>query len=447
MDERELTALLRRGDQRGMELLLWHYGPLMKYVITPILPDPRDREDCPSEAALRVWEHIGQFDGQRGSWRAWLTAVTRNAALNHARHGGGEELDERLPAPEPGPEETLLRRERQAATRDVLARLHATDRALLYRKYYYQQSTAQIAAELATTERVVEGRIYRLKKHLRILLAGGCVCGLLFGTSYPMAWTAVDAGAQSGTAEIRAQLEKLGVPDYVLDDLAPEDLTACDGALRVVVETQNEPLNKDKQKALHITGVAVELPGERERWMIIQHFRWKGNPGFYGTEDLYRRLRFLGGADWHRPVCRLLHAPGWGELPGLRGLPHRGAPGRLSHQQLVQLHPSAHHLAVSRPVCHGDPDDKRLERCRGLYYHAVCDSVPSGGTTGALGLPRARRAGLPPPGSQTRKNGPGFTARPLWYQVSRLRPASPWRPRWPSPGRRGARPRSGRSGR
>ena len=286
MDERELTALLRRGDQRGMELLLWHYGPLMKYVITPILPDPRDREDCPSEAALRVWEHIGQFDGQRGSWRAWLTAVTRNAALNHARHGGGEELDERLPAPEPGPEETLLRRERQAATRDVLARLHATDRALLYRKYYYQQSTAQIAAELATTERVVEGRIYRLKKHLRILLAGGCVCGLLFGTSYPMAWTAVDAGAQSGTAEIRAQLEKLGVPDYVLDDLAPEDLTACDGALRVVVETQNEPLNKDKQKALHITGVAVELPGERERWMIIQHFRWKGNPGFYGTESI-----------------------------------------------------------------------------------------------------------------------------------------------------------------
>lgn len=40
MDERELTALLCRGDQRGMELLLQHYGPLMKYVIAPILPDP-----------------------------------------------------------------------------------------------------------------------------------------------------------------------------------------------------------------------------------------------------------------------------------------------------------------------------------------------------------------------------------------------------------------------
>lgn len=63
------------------------------------------------------------------------------------------------------------------------------------------------------------------------------------------------------------------MPDYVLDDLDPEDLTACDGALRVVVETRNEPLNKDKQKALHITGVAVELPGEREQWMIIQYFR------------------------------------------------------------------------------------------------------------------------------------------------------------------------------
>lgn len=179
MDQREIVELLLRRDEAGMDQLLRHYGPLMKYVIAPILPDPRDREDCLSETVLRVWERIGQFDGTRGSWAAWLTAIARNTALNHARsnarQGGVGEVDERMPSPEPGPEETVLRQERQAAVREALERLFVGDRALFYRKYYYRQPTAQIAAELGMSQRAVEGRLYRLKKQLRRLL-GGEVC-------------------------------------------------------------------------------------------------------------------------------------------------------------------------------------------------------------------------------------------------------------------------------
>ena len=42
---------------------------------------------------------------------------------------------------------------------------------MFYRKYYYCQSTAQIAAELGLTERGVEGRLYRLRQKL-----GGDFC-------------------------------------------------------------------------------------------------------------------------------------------------------------------------------------------------------------------------------------------------------------------------------
>lgn len=86
-----MIAQLLQQDERGMEALLLHYGPLMRYIIAPILPDPQDREECLSEASLRVWNKIAQFDAARGSWSAWLTAVTRNTALNFqrsaARHG------------------------------------------------------------------------------------------------------------------------------------------------------------------------------------------------------------------------------------------------------------------------------------------------------------------------------------------------------------------------
>ena len=91
VQEQEMIAQLLQQDERGMEALLLHYGPLMRYIIAPILPDPQDREECLSEASLRVWNKIAQFDAARGSWSAWLTAVTRNTALNFqrsaARHG------------------------------------------------------------------------------------------------------------------------------------------------------------------------------------------------------------------------------------------------------------------------------------------------------------------------------------------------------------------------
>lgn len=175
MQENTVERLLLEKNEQGMDALLLHYGPLMRYIIAPILQNPQDREDCLSEVSMRVWEKIGQFDGEKGSFRAWLTAITRNTALNHARRASGssaEELSESTPSPELSPEEALLKKERQEALKSALNRLSYKDRLLFYRKYYYRQSTAQIAAELGMTERAVEGKLYRVKKQLRKSLGG-----------------------------------------------------------------------------------------------------------------------------------------------------------------------------------------------------------------------------------------------------------------------------------
>lgn len=176
VQEQEMIAQLLQKDERGMEALLLHYGPLMRYIIAPILPDPQDREECLSEVSMRVWSRVAQFDPARGSWTAWLTAITRNTARNYQRSAqhrpGTQPIPEGTPAPDVSPEEAILQVERSAALHDALARLGQNDRALFYRKYYYLQSTAQIAAELGMTVRAVEGRLYRLKKQLRRMLGG-----------------------------------------------------------------------------------------------------------------------------------------------------------------------------------------------------------------------------------------------------------------------------------
>ena len=174
--EEEIICLMQASDERGIEALLKHYGPLMRYIIAPILSNAQDREDCLSETAMRVWDKINLYDKRRGTWAAWLTALTRNMALNHLRQNNSaaqsEAISPDMPSSEPAPEACVLQKELQSALSSALMQLPLEERMLFYRKYYYLQSTAQIASELGMTQRAVEGRLYRTKQHLRKMMGG-----------------------------------------------------------------------------------------------------------------------------------------------------------------------------------------------------------------------------------------------------------------------------------
>ena len=161
------------GDEAALQVLLRRFGPLIRYILRPILPDERDREECFADISLRIWQNAAGFDGEKGSLNGWLTALSRNAALNRAR--GQRQTDTPLEDGEAqghSAEEELLRRERRSRLRAVIAALPVQERDLFYRKYYYCQSTAQMAAELGLTERAVEGRLYRLRQGLRQMCGG-----------------------------------------------------------------------------------------------------------------------------------------------------------------------------------------------------------------------------------------------------------------------------------
>lgn len=175
MTEQNIIEKLKKHEEGALEELQLHSGPLIRYVIRPILPDERDREECFQDVLLIIWQRIQSFDGDKGTWNAWLTAIARNTALNRRRSlekGERLELSEETADDRPSPEEEMLQKERQAALLKVLAKLKHSDRILFYRKYYYCQSVRQIAAEIGTTERAVEGRLYRIKRSLRGLLEG-----------------------------------------------------------------------------------------------------------------------------------------------------------------------------------------------------------------------------------------------------------------------------------
>lgn len=164
---------------------------------------------------------------------------------------------------------------------------------------------------------------------LAAILALGCLCGYRFGSRYPMDWQARDAAETRGTEEIRARLLELGFPQEVLDDLSAEDLAACRGAVRVIADTIDLPMNKGREvttqtngghdifidtvydvRELRVTGVGVEIPGERDTWLLFHHFRWREDPACRGTEALQLWLagrEDRGGWDLAGPITgRLL---------------------------------------------------------------------------------------------------------------------------------------------
>ena len=168
-----INNLLSRSDG-SLDQLKLHYGPLIRYVISPILHDERDREEVFNDILVRVWDRIDQYDPQSGSWINWLSTIARNAAIDRIRRNPpvSAELTETIPAPNSNPEQELLRKERQRELYAALNSLDTSDKALFYRKYYYRQSTAQIAAECGTTQRAIEGRLYRIRRKLRKQLGG-----------------------------------------------------------------------------------------------------------------------------------------------------------------------------------------------------------------------------------------------------------------------------------
>ncbi len=176
MTEEKIVELLLNRNEEGMKELLVHYAPLIRYIIAPILSNEQDREDCFSEVTMKIWANIESFDNSKGSFNGWVTSIIRNNAINYRRnnlkHTNNEEMDDNELVTDCNLEELVIKNELRSTIEKAINELSMKEQIIFYRKYYYLQSTAQIASEMCMTERAVEGKLYRIKKKLRVIIGG-----------------------------------------------------------------------------------------------------------------------------------------------------------------------------------------------------------------------------------------------------------------------------------
>jgi RNA polymerase sigma-70 factor (ECF subfamily) len=139
--------------------------------VASVLHDRSAAEDVTAQAFERAYRKRKSFDARRGSERAWLFGIARNAALDELRqrkrtaHLGGEVAGFAPPL-----EDEADRALRRAAVRTALAALDARDHELIALKFFAGLDNAELAAVLGVSVSNAGTRLHRALTKLREIL-------------------------------------------------------------------------------------------------------------------------------------------------------------------------------------------------------------------------------------------------------------------------------------
>ena len=133
-----------------------------------LLRDSAAAEDLTAQAFERAYKRRSRFDARRGSPRAWLFGIARNAALDELRSRKRAATAE-LPGPlaDPGPDEAAELAAERDAVRRALGRLAARDREVIALKYHAELSNAELAAVLGVSASNAGTLLHRAMTKLR----------------------------------------------------------------------------------------------------------------------------------------------------------------------------------------------------------------------------------------------------------------------------------------
>lgn len=176
-EEQRAIDQLKQGDIKGLETLVQlHQLRALRtaYVITK---SREMAEDVVADAFLTVYDHIGQFDSNR-PFRPWFyrivvngaTKALRKASRRGAEIGVVQEVLERQPDTEPGPDEKVLLKERQGILNIAIQSLPPKQRATLVLRYYLQMEESEIAQAFGCPLGTVKWRLYSARMKLRRVL-------------------------------------------------------------------------------------------------------------------------------------------------------------------------------------------------------------------------------------------------------------------------------------
>ena len=178
MNDQEIIDLLFERSERAVTELILKYGAAVRNVVSHVLGNSQDAEECVNDTWLQVWDTIPPH--RPDSLGAYSCRIAKNISLNryHANtaqkrnsfyDAALDELEDTVPAL--GCVETEYdARELAGYINRFLKGLSYDDRYLFLRRYWYADPLSEIAKQMCLKPHAVSVRLFRLRKKLQTYL-------------------------------------------------------------------------------------------------------------------------------------------------------------------------------------------------------------------------------------------------------------------------------------
>jgi RNA polymerase sigma-70 factor, ECF subfamily len=181
LSDAEIMLKAKAGDDSAFEYLVQKYRRPMVNFMYRMAHNAASAEDLAQEVFLRVYRSRETYEAS-AKFTTWLYRIATNLAVNYARdtryqrpenmvsldeqdEESGRTLD--VPDTTPTVEETMVRRERQAAIRQRVQWLPERQRLAVVMHKYQQMDYREIAEVLKLSESATKSLLFRAYETLR----------------------------------------------------------------------------------------------------------------------------------------------------------------------------------------------------------------------------------------------------------------------------------------
>ncbi len=177
MNDKKQIKLLQKGDEKALEIIILTYTNYVGTVIANQLGnfyDTETVEELCSDVFFSLWQSRDVFTTY--NLKSWLGSTARNKAKNYIRskHIVVEELfEDTIICSDDNIFDTLEANEQNKVISSAIRKLDKSERDILIRYYYYNQSTKMISDETKTNHETVKSKLCRGRKKLKDILDKG----------------------------------------------------------------------------------------------------------------------------------------------------------------------------------------------------------------------------------------------------------------------------------
>ena len=174
MTETDLIEGLRRQSPKAQQQMLDRYGRDVFAQVVRLVAVTENAEEVYQDVFMKVFSHIGQFDGDRSSLRTWISRIAYNEAISFLRRKSAptvyfDDYDRGIETlTDAEVDETLghASQETVQLIRTALQHLPPEERALVTMFYYEEMSLKEIAYVTESIPTTVASRLCRTRKKL-----------------------------------------------------------------------------------------------------------------------------------------------------------------------------------------------------------------------------------------------------------------------------------------